>query len=146
MARCAGGGRTVTTVPDPDQGPNLYATAASGALTLREVGIFNTTTTAFAAALVRCTTAGTVGAAVTEENVDDPSHTILGVVAGVHSAGATVGGPIRQASIGAAIGAGIIWTFGDLGLYIPEGTANGVAITCPTGTGQHFDYYFEWTE
>lgn len=146
MARCAGAGRTATTTPDADQGPNLYATASSGALTLREVGIVNTTTTAFAVALVRCTTAGTVGAAVTEENVSDPTHTILGVVAGVHSVAPTVGGPVRQGNVGAAIGAGIIWTFGDQGLIIPEGTANGVSIVVPTGTGQHFDFYFEWDE
>jgi hypothetical protein len=146
MARCAGGARTATTTPDADQGPNLYATAASGNLHVREVGAFNTTTTAVAVALVRCTTAGTVGAVVAEENVSDPTHTILGVVSGVHSVAPSIGGPIRTAQLGAAIGSGVIWTFGEAGLIIPEGTANGISIVVPQGTGQHFDFYFEWDE
>jgi hypothetical protein len=128
MARCAGGARTATTTPDADQGPNLYATAASGNLHVREVGAFNTTTTA------------------AEENVSDPTHTILGVVSGVHSVAPSIGGPIRTAQLGAAIGSGVIWTFGEAGLIIPEGTANGISIVVPQGTGQHFDFYFEWDE
>jgi hypothetical protein len=29
---------------------------------------------------------------------------------------------------------------------ISAGTANGVGIICPTGTGQILDYYFDWDE
>lgn len=148
MARCVAAGRTVTTTPDVDQGPSLYATAASGELTLVEVGIFNTTTTGFCVGLLRATTAGTQGAALVEENLSDPTHTILGTGFGVHSVAPTVvtGAEMRRGSMGAAVGAGVIWTFGDRGLAIPEGTANGVLINIPTGTGQHFDFYFEWIE
>lgn len=149
MAKCSVGGRTVTTLPDADQGPSLYATAGSGSLKITEVGVFNTTTTAFAVGLLRATTAGTQGAALVEENVDDPSHTILGTGFGVHSVAPTVtaGAQIRQGSVGAAVGAGLIWTFSESSpLVILEGTANGVLINIPTGTGQHFDFYFEWIE
>jgi hypothetical protein len=148
MARCSVTGRTVTTTPDADQGPSLYATAASGALILREVGIFNTTVTAFCVGLLRATTAGTQGTALVEENIDDVSHTILGTGFNVHSVAPTVtaGAEVRRGSVGAAIGSGVIWTFSGRGLEIAEGTANGVLINVPTGTGQHFDFYFEWEE
>jgi hypothetical protein len=63
-----------------------------------------------------------------------------------HTADATVGGTIRQATLGAAAGAGIIWAFGEEGLLIPAGTANGIVIICPTGTGQHLDFWFDWEE
>lgn len=148
MSRCAVAGRTVTTVPDVDQGPSLYATASSGSLWVVEVGVFNTTTTGFCVGLLRATTAGTQGAALVEENVNDATHTVLGTGFGVHSVAPTVttGAEIRRASVGAAVGAGVIWTFGDRGLEIAEGAGNGLMINIPTGTGQHFDFYFEWIE
>jgi hypothetical protein len=112
---------------------------------LREVGAFNTTTTAAAVSLGICTTTGTQGTGLTEVNESDPSHAILGTGFQTHTADATLTNT-RHASIGAAIGAGVIWTFGDNGLVITEGTANGVAITAHTGTGQHLDFYFVWDE
>ena len=38
----------------------------------------------------------------------------------------------------------MIWTFGGRGLWIPSGTANGVAIMPITGTGQISDVYWSW--
>jgi hypothetical protein len=144
MARCSVGGRT-DALPTTVRGPSLFATAASGALIVREIGAFNTTTTAVAVALGIATAAGTVGTALTEVNESDQTHTILGTGFNTHTANATLTGT-RNASIGAAIGAGIIWTFGENGLQIPEGTANGVVIICQTGTAQHLDFYFVWDE
>lgn len=46
----------------------------------------------------------------------------------------------------AAIGGAMIWTFGDTGLIIPAGTANGIGVICPVGTGQILDYYIDWDE
>ena len=63
-----------------------------------------------------------------------------------HTADGGTGQVIRQASLGAAIGSGVIWTFGDAGLVIVLGTANGIGIHCPTGTGQICDYYIDWDE
>jgi hypothetical protein len=40
----------------------------------------------------------------------------------------------------------VIWTFGDSGIRIVLGTANGLGVSCPTGTGQLCDLYFVWDE
>lgn len=144
MPRCSVGGRT-SAVPTAARGPSLFATASSGQLVVREIQAFNTTTTACAVSIGIATAAGTVGAGLTEANESDPTHTILGTGFNTHTADATVTNT-RHASLGAAIGSGIIWTFGENGLVIPEGTANGVVITCHTGTGQHLDFAFVWDE
>jgi len=144
MARHSIAGRATVVGTTVRAGASLFATASVGG-NLREVGIFNTTTTAFAAALVRFTNATGVGAGLTEVDYDPAKPAILTGFAG-HTADGAVGSPFRYASIGAAIGAGVIWTFGDSGVLIPVGTANGIGIICPTGTGQIFDYYVDWDE
>ncbi len=143
--RVAVAGRT-SAVPTAARGPSVYGIASKGGR-LREVGVFNTTTTACAVGLARASAAGTQGAALTEIALDSAVDGVIQLTAfNTHTADATVGGTIRQASLGAAIGAGVIWTFGDAGLIIPQGTANGIVIICPTGTGQHLDFYLEWSE
>lgn len=144
MPRCSVGGRT-NALPTAARGPSLYATASSGQLVVREIGAFNTTTTPVAAAVGIATSAGTQGTGLTEVNESDPTHTILGTGFQTHTADATLT-QTRYTSLGAAVGSGIVWVFGDNGLIIPEGTANGVVITCHTGTGQHLDFYFVWDE
>lgn len=123
---------------------SLFATAAVGAK-VREVGIFNTTSTALAVALARFTNATGVGAGLTEADYDPDSPAICTGFAG-HTADGAVGQVFRYASLPAAVGGGVIWTFGDSGLLIPKGTANGLGIICPTGTGQICDYYIDWDE
>jgi hypothetical protein len=123
---------------------SVFSAAAVG-FKLREVGVFNTTSTAVAVSLVRFTNATGVGAGLTEVDYDGANVTQVTGFAG-HTADGAVGSPFRQASLGAAIGAGIIWTFGDSGIIVPVGTANGIGIICPTGTGQILDYYLEWDE
>jgi len=142
--RAYGGGRGVTDLPTTVRGPSVFGIAARS-IYLLEVGVFNTTTSAFAAALVRATAAGTPSGSVTETS-EDSDVTPVAVVSLGNSGTPTVGGSIVQASIGAAIGAGVIWTFGGKGLRAPAGTANGFVITCPTGTAQFFDFYFVWEE
>jgi hypothetical protein len=124
---------------------SLYAIAAVGGK-VREVGVFNTTTTALAVALVRFTNATNVGGGLTEASYDPATPTPSCTGFAGHTGDGGTGQVIRQASIGAAIGAGVIWTFGDTGLVIAVGTANGIGITCPTGTGQICDYYIDWDE
>lgn len=123
---------------------SLFALAAQGAK-LREVGIFNTTSTAVAASLVRFTNATGVGAGLTEANYDPASPAQATGFAG-HTADGAVGEVFRQAVLPAAVGGGVIWTFGDSGILIPVGTANGMGVICPTGTGQILDYYMDWDE
>ena len=83
---------------------------------------------------------------MTEFCEDDPAYTVKGIGSTSHSGDATIASVIRQATVGAAAGAGVIFTFGENGLYRPEGVGNGVVLTCPTGTAQFFDFYFCWDE
>lgn len=144
MARCSVGGRT-SAVPTAVRGPSLYAAAASGTLWVVEVGVSNTTDVDVAIALGVATATGTQGATLTEVNESDQAHTILGTGFNTHTADATLTNT-RHATLGAAKGSGWQWTFGDRGLQIPEGAANGLVITCPTGTAQHLDFWFTWDE
>lgn len=123
---------------------SVFAIAAVGGK-IREVGVFNTTSTAVAVGLIRFTNATGVGAGLTEADYDAANPAQCTGFAG-HTADGAVGQVFRQATLGAAAGAGVIWTFGDSGLLIAVGTANGIGIHCPTGTGQLCDYYIDWDE
>lgn len=125
---------------------SVFSTATKG-FRLREVGVFNTTATAVAVSLVRFSNTTGQGAGLTEVQWDvehDPVPVITAFAG--HTADSAVGSAIRQAALGAAVGSGVIWTFGDMGLLINIGTANGVGIICPTGTGQILDFYLDWEE
>jgi len=145
MARNSIAGRSTVVGTSARAIASLFAIAAR-TVKVREVGVFNTTATALAAALVRFTNATGVGAGLTEApwDTEGPVPNATGFAG--HTADGAIGGVIRQASLPAAIGGGVIWTFGDTGLVIPAGTANGVGIICPTGTGQILDYYIDWDE
>jgi hypothetical protein len=144
MARCAVATRT-SAVPTAVRGPSVYATTGVKPR-IREIGVFNTTTTACAVGVVRATATGTQGATLTEVCLDDDSHGIIATGFNTHTADATVGACVRQATLGAAAGAGVIWTFGADGLVLDNATTAGIVIICPTGTGQHLDFYIEWEE
>jgi hypothetical protein len=144
MPRCSVATRA-SAISTAVRGPSLYATTGVRPV-IREIGVFNTTTTGFVAGVVRATATGTQGAGLTEVCDSDDSHTIIATSFNTHTADATVTAALRQASIGAAIGAGVIWTFGDQGLQLDKLTTAGVVINCPTGTGQIFDFYIVWDE
>ena len=125
---------------------SVFAVSGHG-FRLRECGAFNTTVTDVAIALVRFTNATGVGAGLTEVQWDvehDVTPTMTAFAG--HTADGAVGSPLRQAYLGAAKGAGVIWTFGDYGICVNAGTANGIGIICPTGTGQILDFYYDWEE
>ena len=125
---------------------SLYAAAAVGGK-LREIGITNTTAVAFDVKLVRLTTAGTQGAGLVEGKHDPDSVATSCTAVSTHTVAPTLGDDLGyRASIGAAIGAGVIWTFGDQGLRIPVGTANGIGIIVENGTGQVAQVYFCFDE
>lgn len=147
MARFAAAGRTTSA------GTNLLPSCALvGATTVRprvaEIGVFNTTAVACAVGVVRISTAGTPGASVSISKETDTAQAPLGTVNNTYtSTGPTItAGVVRQASLGAAIGSGVIWTFGAVGLVIPDAAAAGIAIYVPTGTGQIVDFYIVWDE
>jgi hypothetical protein len=147
MARYSGGTRSTgagsTTLPVG----SIYGTAnREGRLV--EVGIFNTTATAVAIKLVRLTTAGTQGSGLVEARYGDVNSVAAGLTLfDTHSGAPTLGDDLGyRAPLGAAIGAGVIWTFGANGILVPAGTANGVGIIVATGTGQILDWYMVWDE
>lgn len=120
---------------------------ASRSCYLNEVGVFNTTTTAVALRLARITAAGTPGTGLTEDKYDGGDDTNDMTAFDLWTADATISAAnLRVASLGAAVGAGVIWTFAPPGIFIPAGTANGVGIVLATGTGQICDWYMEWEE
>lgn len=145
MARCSVSGRSTIVPTTARPGVSLYATAAVRPK-IKEIHLFNTAATAFVAGLIRLTNATGVGAGLTEVSEDDTDHTIVATGFAGHTGDPGLGTELRRSSLGAAIGAGIIWTFSEQGLHIPSGTANGVGIYCPSGTGQTFDYTILWDE
>lgn len=145
MARVSAANRTGSALTAAF-GPQLISGATTQDLVLRECGVFNTTAVALAVALNRTTTQGTAGTGLTEVNESHANHTIIGQATNISSGTTAVGSALRQASLGAAIGSGVIWTFGDNGLMIPGSTTLGITLTCPTGTGQIVDFYFVWDE
>ena len=144
MARFAVAGRTDALITST-RGPCLYATAAIRP-DIRSVEVYNTTVTAVAVALVRATATGTQGSTLTEVALSDDSHVAVATGFNTHTANATVGAPLRQASLGAAIGSGVIWTWGPGELVLDNATTAGLVIILPTGTGQHIDFAIEWDE
>ena len=144
MARYSAGVRTgagSTSLPII----SLYAAAAVGG-TIREIGVFNTTTTAVAIEVVRLSTTGTQGAGLTEAEHDPPQATASCTGFTTHTVTATSTSLGYRTVLGAAIGSGIIWTFGDTGLRIEVGTGNGIGVQVATGTGQVCDAYIVWDE
>lgn len=138
--RTAGAGSTTLPIG------SLY-TVAGCRPRLLEVGVFNSTTTALAVKLARLTSTGTQGSTITASYEDDDAQTVLSTAKDTHTVAPTIAsGSLRQADIGAAIGAGVIWTFSGDGAAIPAGTANGIGICIATGTGQICDVYFVWRE
>lgn len=124
---------------------SIYAAAAES-FTLRAVEVYNTTATDLAVRLIRLTTQGTAGTGQTEARWDPAiGAAAQATVFTTHSVAPSLGDELRRASIGAAVGAAVIWVFGRDGIKCPVGTANGIGIL-PVGTGQVCDVVFEWDE
>ncbi len=131
---------------------SLYSAAGSTGV-LREVGLFNTTATAVALKLVRLSTTGTQGAGLTEarHNVKKPAAACTAFT--THSStGPTITDDLGyRVTLGAAVGSGVIWTFGDDGIGIGiadavELVTNAVAVVVENGTGQAIQAYLVWDE
>lgn len=150
MPRFSSGDRTgagSTTLPLL----SIYSAAASTGV-LREVGIFNTTATALEVYLSRLTTAGTQGAGLVEARYNPKKQPALCTVFTTHTVAPTLGDDLGyRAVLGAAIGSGVVWTFGDDGIMIAEPDAveavtNGIGILIENGTGQVCQAYMVWDE
>lgn len=127
---------------------------AGGGGTVREIGIFNTTNTACDYKVVRLTAAGTPGGTVTAPTAQKDQNLFsaapLLVLAQLYTADFTANTDMfdlgYRASLGAAIGAGVIWTFGESGLQITNATSSGIGVVVENGTGQLLQAYFVWDE
>ena len=130
---------------------SLYSPAASTGV-LREVGCFNTTAIAVAIRLVRLSDTGTQGAGLVEAPYNVKKPPALCTAFTTHTADATVAFDLGyRAVLGAAVGSGVIWTFGDDGLMIGvadavEAVGNGIGLILENGTGQACQAYFVWDE
>lgn len=145
MARFSAAARTTagsTTLPIF----SLYNTAATNA-SIIEIGVSNTTSTAVSLKVVRVSTAGTQGTALTEVSHETIAASSVCQAFNTHSGAPTItAGDIVACTLGGAIGSGWVWTFGAHGLYTGlAATGNGIALV-PTGTGQACDVYFVWDE
>ena len=145
MARFAVAGRSTVAGSNVRALASVFATTAVRPKII-EIGVFNTTAVAVAVGVCRFTNATGVGTGLTEVCLDDVTQASVATGFAGHTADGAVAASIRQASLGAAIGSGVIWTFGGRGLQIDAATSAGVGIIIPTGTGQICDYYIEWEE
>jgi hypothetical protein len=112
---------------------------------LRELGVFNTTATAVSLKLIRVSTTGTQGTALTEmqDIPEDPvsvaqafnTHTVAPTI--------TTGDIYRFFLPG---NGGVILTFPDGGIVIPATANAGLAIVVSTGTGQVCEATLRWDE
>lgn len=146
MARFSISGRTTIAGTAALPNVSLYATAGVRPRVV-EVGLWNTTATAVTVALFRLTTTGTVGAGLTEDSDSMPEQAAVATGFAGHTVGPTLGAEKKRATLGAAIGSGVIWTWeGSDPLVIAAATTNGIGVLVPTGTGQVLDYSISWLE
>lgn len=125
---------------------SLYATAAVRPRIV-EIGLWNTTATAVTVSVNRLTTTGTQGAGLTEDCDSMPEQAAVATGFAGHTVGPTLGTEKKRATLGGAIGSGVIWTWDPLDpLVIAAATTNGIGVLVPTGTGQVLDYSISWLE
>lgn len=144
MSRYAGGLLSVApTATRPAMG--LYNTATLTFL-LREAAVSNVSSVATAIHLALLTAAGTQ-TGQTETKLRDLSGAGVATLV-TWSADPTVGATLGYRQVlGAAAGAGVIWTFGGDGIQAASGTANGIGLPAlENGTGQAMQCYAVWDE
>jgi hypothetical protein len=124
---------------------SVYAGAAIAG-TFRECGVFNTTATGVAVKLARASTTGTQGGSVTaaKYNPDSAAAGMGGF--NTHTVAPTITDAGYRAQLGAAVGSGVVWTFGDLGIRLAAAVTNGLCVVVENGTGQVCQIYFVWDE
>lgn len=94
--------------------------AAGERLYVREIGLFLNAATASSIGLIRPATVGTATSPVAGQAVDAADAAATGTVGTAWSAAGTIGSNyLRKITLPAAIGNGIIWTFGERDLVVP---------------------------
>jgi hypothetical protein len=125
---------------------SIYSAAAAG-FALRYCAVWNTTATEVDVGLRSLTAATNQGAAETEMAWDANRVAPQCTTHNLHSGDGTLAtGFYKRTMLGAAKGSGVIWVFGDSGIVVPEGVANGLGVILASGTGQICIIEFEWDE
>lgn len=144
MSRHSAG--AITSAGTSLQPPLALFAAAAVAPKMREIGISNTTSTQVQVRVQRFTGGPGTATNLTEAQHDPDTVAASGVANHSHTVNLTAGNDLGYRSqLGAAVGAGVIFTFGDTGLRIPVGTGNGIGVV-PEGTGQALSVYEIWDE
>jgi hypothetical protein len=114
---------------------------------LVELAIFNTTAVAVSLKLVRVTTTGTQGTALTEMPQIFEDTAAIATAFNTHSIAPTITtGDLYRFTLGAAIGSGVVLTFPDEGVVIPATANAGLAVVVSAGTGQVCEATMVWRE
>lgn len=146
MARYVGSGRSAGAGSATLPVCSLYSAAAVNGR-VKELHVWNTTTSQITLALARLTTTGTQGAAITPQNFDATGIAASCAVRNTHTVAPTLAFLGFQFDLPGVIGAGVILTFGgDVGISTATGTANGLGLYVPTGTGQVIDFSWVYDE
>lgn len=127
---------------------SLYNAAAVSGI-LREIQLWNTTAVAVSLVLVRLSSTGTQGAALVESKHRRNGPAASCTAFTTHTVAPTILETDLgyRCTLGAAVGAGVIWTFGSEGLETGDvGVANGIGVIVATGTGQVCDATIVWDE
>jgi hypothetical protein len=145
MARFAAGGLTSagsTTLPV------VGLLGGTGVVArIREIGVFNTTTSSVALNVCRITTAGTPGVTLTTGVTGIDPNTSVALLKNTWSSTApTVVDLGFRCILGAAIGSGFVFTFDDWDLTTDKVANSAVGIIVSSGTGQPLQTYFKWYE
>lgn len=112
---------------------------------LRQLELYNTTATACTYRLVQFT-GGTAGGAQVERRQRRNAPAASCTAFGLWTADATIDEDMGYGwTLGAAIGAGVIETFGGDGMEAGLGTTVGIGVV-PVGTGQVCEVTFVWDE
>lgn len=126
------------------RGPTIVV--GTSGMILWEVGVASTVATESHVQLRKFTAAGAAGTAIDDVPWGDGAASTF-AASQVPSADHTpVAGFIRSDYLPAAIGGGIIWTFGPKGMYIPGGTGDGFYIALGSGTDRVVSFYFDVEE
>lgn len=127
------------------RGPTLVV--ATKDLTLREVGVESTTAVSSQVALRLATAVGAAGTALDEISWSGDRVAPVSSVTQIPSADHTAqAGQIRQTSLPAAIGGGVIWTFGPEELKLVAGSGDAFFLSLPAGSDAIINFYFDWVE
>jgi hypothetical protein len=111
-----------------------------------EIGLFNTTATAVALKLCRLSTAGTPGATITAGQYEFEASAPVAIAKTTYTVAPTITDLSYRAVLGASIGSGVVFTFPDTGLVIPNVANAGIGVVVENGTGQPVQAYLVWRE